>query len=452
MTSRTNFDVDLRELLNELARQRTPEYLAEMTATARRRRQRPRWAVLEWWAPGATGWAGVVLSRRRELLLAVALLVLAVGAAIAVGGFNRPRPAPFLPVVVGGDAHGAWSVYAQGANPRSFAGGENLKISPDGRWVLSIDRATGMDYALRARRLDDGVEVELATFPRAGFGDGPHDAFWTPDGHAVVGIDDRTLFHLDFPAGAQREDVALDRQMPRFDLRALSPDGSTLLALSDSADVSDIYLVDARSGVVRGPLGLKGSPIGVIGGLHQWAWSADGHRLALVADGRLAMVDVASGDVTDPDWGGSADAVWGWSSDGRLFGVDRTIRSPTGEAATTVPGTEPGRTGQCNSWPVWSPTEPSIAVVADGDLILLSADGRQLRRLASHVCTSGVEVRWAPDGTRLAYIVRPFVAAGGPWEVWVAELDGSQPRRVAAGGTVGGWNPVLFEWEGGDAP
>jgi hypothetical protein len=310
-----------------------------------------------------------------------------------------------------------------------------------------------MDYALRARRLDDGAEVELATFPRAGFGDGPHDAFWTPDGHAVVGIDDRTLFHLAFAAGAKREDVALDRQMPRFDLRALSPDGTTLLALTGSADLSDAYLIDARSGAVRGPLGLAGSPIRVDGGLeHQWAWSADSRTLMVVADGRLAMVDVATGNVTESPGGQSADSVWGWSADGRLFGVNRTVRSATGEQVAAVPGAEPGRTGQCNSWPVWSPTDPSIAIVANGDLVLLTADGRQLSRLASHVCTSGVEVRWSPDGTRLAYIVRPFVAAGGPWEVWVVDRDGSQPTRVAAGGTVGGWNPVLFEWEGGDAP
>lgn len=447
MTSRTNFDVDLRELLNELAGQRTPDYLAEMTATARRGRQRPRWAVLEWWAPDASGWAGVVLSRRRELLLAVALLVLAVGAAIAVGAINRPRPAPFLPVVVGGVGHGAWSVYAQGANPRSFTGGENLKISPDGRWVLSIDRASRMDYALRALRLDGSAEIELATFPRAGLGDGPHDAFWTADGRGVVGIDDRTLFHLAFAAGAKREDVGLDRRMPKFGLRALSPDGSTLLALSDSADVSDIYLIDARSGAVRGPLGNPGSPVRVNDGLdHQWAWSVDGRRLMVVADGSLAEVDVATGKVSGRDTGQTARAVWGWSADGLLLGVDRTVRSATGKAVTAVPGGQPGQSGQCNSWPSWSPAGATLAAVADGDLVVMNVDGGRVERLATHVCTSGVDVRWSPDGTRLAYIVRPFGAAGGPWEVWVVDHDGSAPVRIAAGGQVGGWNPVLFEW------
>jgi hypothetical protein len=172
----------------------------------------------------------------------------------------------------------------------------------------------------------------------------------------------------------------------------------------------------------------------------------------VVADARLAMVDVATGNVSAPSGGQSAYSVWGWSADDRLFGVDRTVRSSTGEQVAAVPGAKPGRIGECNSWPAWSPTEPSIAAVADGDLVLLSADGRQLRRLASHVCTSGVEVRWSPDGTRLAYIVRTFGADGGPWEVSVADLDGSQPTRVAAGGTVGGLEPVLFEWKGGDAP
>jgi WD40-like Beta Propeller Repeat len=448
MTSRTNFDVDLRELLNELGGGRSPEYLSEMTTAARHGRQRPRWAVLEWWAPGVTGWPGVVLARRREVLLVLALLVLVIGAAIAAGAFNRPRPTPLLPVVVAGTAHGAWLAFPQSANPRPFTGGETLRISPDGQWVLSIDRAGGMDYALHALRLDGTADLELAKFPRAALGDGPHDAFWTPDGRGVVGIADRTLFHLAFAAGAQREDVDLDRQMPRFDVRALSPDGTTLLAMSDSADLSDVYLIDARSGTVDGPLVVAGSPLRVDGGLDQhWAWSADGHTLMMVvADGSLATVDVATGKVTERGGAQSATAVWGWSADGRLFGVDHTVRSASGEPVATVPGAAPGQAGRCDSLPVWSPTDASIAAVADGDLVVMSADGRQLERLAERVCTSGVEVRWSPDGTRLAYIVRRFGAAEGPWEAWVVDRDGSPPVRIAAGGTVGGWNPVLFEW------
>ena len=450
MTSRTNFDVDLRELLNELGGRRSPEYLSEMTAAARRGRQRPRWAVLEWWAPDVTGWLGVVLSRRREIVLVLALLALVVGAAVAAGAFNRPRPVPLLPVVVAGTAHDAWSAFTQGTNPRPFTGGDFLRISPDGRWVLSIDKGAGSDRVLRARRIDGTSHVELATlaWEKSSQGYGPPDAFWTPDGHGVVGFDGTTVFRVAFATGAQREDVNLDRQMPRFSVRALSPDGTTLLAMSDSADLSDVYLIDARSGTVDGPLVVAGSPLRVDGGLDQhWAWSADGHTLmVVVADGSLATVDVATGKVTERGGAQSATAVWGWSADGRLFGVDHTVRSASGEPVATVPGAAPGQAGRCDSLPVWSPTDASIAAVADGDLVVVSADGRQLERLAERVCTSGVEVRWSPDGTRLAYIVRRFGAAGGPWEAWVVDRDGSPPVRIAAGGTVGGWNPVLFEW------
>ena len=113
------------------------------------------------------------------------------------------------------------------------------------------------------------------------------------------------------------------------------------------------------------------------------AWSPDGRRLAYLAPGAGGAADVF---VADADG----------SNRGRLTATDLEETSPT-----------------------WAPDGRRIAVERDGAIVVLRADGLELRTLAL-----GAEPAWSPGGQRIAF------SAGG--DLFIVRTKGGRPQRVTA--------------------
>ena len=125
------------------------------------------------------------------------------------------------------------------------------------------------------------------------------------------------------------------------------------------------------------------------------SWSPDGRRLAYLAPGAGGAADLFAAD---------ADG----SNRGRLTATELEERSPT-----------------------WAPDGRRLAVERDGSIVLLRADGLELRTLAR-----GAEPAWSPGGRRIA-----FSAAG---DLFLVPTSGGRPQRLTsspAAETSPAWAP-----------
>ncbi len=80
--------------------------------------------------------------------------------------------------------------------------------------------------------------------------------------------------------------------------------------------------------------------------------------------------------------------------------------------------------------PTWAPTGRQLAFISDRtgspNLYVMDAEGTSVRQL-----TSGgfhTQPRWSPKGDAIAYTARQ-----GPHDIWLINVDGSNPRRLTGG-------------------
>ena len=81
--------------------------------------------------------------------------------------------------------------------------------------------------------------------------------------------------------------------------------------------------------------------------------------------------------------------------------------------------------------PAWSPDGRKIAFGGDGEIYVMNADGRGLRRLTRNPASDGSPA-WSPDGRRIAF----GSERDGNLEVYVMNTDGSGQRNL----TRSPWN------------
>lgn len=104
-------------------------------------------------------------------------------------------------------------------------------------------------------------------------------------------------------------------------------------------------------------------------------------------------------------------------------GTDLWLYRPrTGEVRQLINDTTDAR---------WSPNGKSIAFVRTDGLYLADGEGKNERQIygAGHLTTPV----WSPDGSRLAFEIGLPADPPDMREVWVYELAGSEPRKVAMG-------------------
>jgi TolB protein len=176
------------------------------------------------------------------------------------------------------------------------------------------------------------------------------------------------------------------------------------------------------------------------------SWSPAGKRIAYVnADGTL-FVRAANGKGARRisaryDTGGSR-ARATWSPDGRRLawtsamngqGVLRiaTIKAPVTVRTVSLPDVTFGN-------PDWSPDGRHFAILGDGGVYVMGADGSGLRRIVPPEPKAGFEdVRWSPDGHRLLFVreISDFGRSG----VYTVRPDGSGVRALLIRKCCGLW-------------
>ncbi len=194
----------------------------------------------------------------------------------------------------------------------------------------------------------------------------------------------------------------------------------------------------------------------------QPVWSPDGRGLIVADAGRggRTIVDPAAGPVTIPGYGSDSGS---WSPDGQLVAFadsESPLESRSSIRVASLDGrivADLRRAGFSDTAPVWSPDGRWIAVVGRDDegqtgIWLLDPNGGPGRSVlispVDHAAQYSPPV-WAPGTVSLAFsrIANPLptglgvAAAPAEWELWVANGDGSSPRRLPVDGLAEGWAP-----------
>jgi Tol biopolymer transport system component len=274
--------------------------------------------------------------------------------------------------------------------------------------------AASASPAVLAYASDPGGNLDVYV---VGIGDGasprqltssPRDEFspsWSPDGRRIA-------FRVNPPRGDEG------------DIWTMRGDGTHKRNLTRSprvADWSPAWSPDGRY-IAYFSMAAHGADI--------WVMSADGsHKKRITQDGALNEYPT-------------------WSPDGRhmafnshrdgQFEIYRSNSSGKRQRNLT-------RHAGKDQWPAWSRDETSIAFVSerDGseDVFVMRADGSSVRNLTRTTTLEESHPAWMPDG-RISFARH---GETGPIELWSANADGSEARRLGTAAEpifVFSWRPV----------
>lgn len=173
------FQVELPEILTDIASPRMPDYVDNLLAETAATRQRPRWTFLERWLP-----MGVIARRPLffptvpwRTLVTVAVLIALLAVALLVAGSQTKVPPPFGPARNGALVFGDGDVYLRDSLTGSMklvVGGPTddfaATFTRDGMRLLFLRRTEGFAGSFNERILmmaanPDGSEAVAVTEP-----------------------------------------------------------------------------------------------------------------------------------------------------------------------------------------------------------------------------------------------------------------------------------------------
>ena len=345
---------------------------------------------------------------------------------------------------------------AQRVLARDVAGLTGPQWSPDGS-RLAFARS-GQLFTMSA---SGGGMVALTDPLRAGAG--PAAEFdsspqWSPDGRSVAFIRAVTMS----PRGViERQEIwvvpaggGAARQVTKpTDDRTFRTE---LAWLEDRSLVYSRALIFNRRGVLSvRPDGTKLSRL-ELGALAP-AFSPDGRSIAFVVNanpsvpvrGELFVMRSDGSNVRQLTRSDGQEGSPSWSPDGSRIVFTRAVPNGNRSAVYTIRADGTGLrrlrapTAQYTG-PAWSPDGRSIAVGRDGDLITVSPDGSNPRRIPG-VARRGQFVSspaWSPRGERISFIRWCFTActqtdAG----LWTVGPQGERPRKLLPNAHHAAWAP-----------
>lgn len=305
--------------------------------------------------------------------------------------------------------------------------------SPDGRSLAFVRRHEGR-CALLQVPADGGVERHLGACHE------PMGLDWSPDGRLLI-YPDRPhaeapyrIVSLSLAGGATRTVTSPAAGTVGDVAAAFAPGGEVLAFLrSPVLGVEDVYLTGLSGGT---PRRLTHDSLKV----HGLDWTADGRHLVFASNrgglfslwmvpasgGEPRWLGVGGGDVEAPSAAGKRGRIASelWREDTNVYRLDLTA------------GGAPVRLAAANRWdwhPAVSPDGTRLAFLSDrsgsSEVWLASVDGDEPRQVTALGGPYVTGLAWAPDGDRLALEARP----GGNADIFLLEPAVGTLRRLAAG-------------------
>ena len=166
------------------------------------------------------------------------------------------------------------------------------------------------------------------------------------------------------------------------------------------------------------------------------AWSPKGRKIAFSRNGRIGVLDVATGNVT-VFTAGPRDYDPSWSADGSLLAFDSGTAPAEVDVMTSTGGHR--RTLVIGVQPAWAPSGTALAFVritVSGSHIALTngITGTPVHYLTTGQTDDSYTPAWSPDAKRLAFGRGQDMENPG---VWVMNADGSHQTLL-----FGGYDPA----------
>jgi len=290
--------------------------------------------------------------------------------------------------------------------------------------------------------LDNVVKTLFAahTFQQAAVSPDGNSVAWVEDIHSKNGvISGSTVIYvknLKAPAPARRIGAGIADSLHAEGSVAWSPDNQKIAFLSDAAKKGQLqlYVTNAAGGAAKMLTNVKGF-------LSTPGWSPDGKTIALLftenatrASGplvaetpetgeikdaffeqRLALVDLASGKVSQITPADAYIYEYDWSPDGKRFVVSSALGNGDNNWWIAELSTLDAATGLMKSIykpklqianPVWSPDGKQIAFIegimsdeglTGGDIHVIASDGGEAKNLTKDMKASAAWLGWLPD-------------------------------------------------------
>lgn len=409
MTTFERFELEIPELMTELAPARVPDYFDDMLRQTAAHRQRPAWSYPERWLPVDIT-ARPLMTRsfpwRPLVVLALAALVIAAGLAAYIGSQQR-LPPPFGAAGNGILLYRSPDGSISSVDPRTLsratiaAASEGLGEpipSRDGRHIAFIPRSS--DPASIVIAAIDGTD--RTSLAESKFIDAVD---WSPDGAHIAFVADvngEASITVASTDGSSSQSLPLGRSV--WQLTYL-PDGRlAIIAAERPGDrcPADDPNVSACALFVVNPDG---------GGLERLIPAADFHGLTIDAspDGtKLVWVEwsMGEGTIEEPD------------APGRLHVFDLTTRV---DRRVPVAGPVEYSINRAS----FSPDGASILfdlfeIEGDHWAVVPAAGGPPVR--LGQEWPGGTDAAWAPDGRS---VLARFETGGTTSELWLLDATGS---------------------------
>jgi hypothetical protein len=223
------------------------------------------------------------------------------------------------------------------------------------------------------------------------------------------------------PDGSQLHQITTQ---PQDDEPAWSPDRKRVAFVRTDGRGSHLDIVNADGSGIQALTSGRAD--------HAPAWSPKGDEIAFARSGRIAVVDVTTGDVT-PLTTGPLDGDPSWSAGGSLIAFDRGAAPVQIDVMTS--GGKNRRGLATGGQPAWAPTGTTLAYTRFtnfGSHIALidGITGKAGRDLTTGPSDDSYTPAWSPDAKQIAFGRGVNMESPG---VWVMDAGGTNQVRLTGG-------------------